>query len=189
MSAARTLRLSGSGCQPSITRLSATLLLSVHLLGPAQNIGVRVALDAAVQELVARGEPIEQAGPAPAGAENHGVAPDHGQFAPPVDERRPSAQARWSRRRSSRRGRQRRGPAAAPQSRDRNRAALTYGAQGQMDGLQRPATRRAAVSGGIRQRYPSFRRRNLPAPGNRCPRRKTSSARPTGWRRSARRAD
>src|SRR6185437_13594949 len=47
--------------------------LPVQLFRPAQNIRVRVALDAAVEELVSRGERIDQAGPAPAGAENYGI--------------------------------------------------------------------------------------------------------------------
>jgi hypothetical protein len=48
--------------------------------GAAEDVVIGVALDAAVQELIAGCQLIEQAGPAPPHAEYHRIAPHHCQF-------------------------------------------------------------------------------------------------------------
>src|SRR5690348_4146966 len=53
---------------------------TVQGLGAAENVIVGIGLDAAIQELIGRGELVDETRPAPANAEHHRVAPYHGQF-------------------------------------------------------------------------------------------------------------
>src|SRR4051812_41582998 len=56
-------------------------MAAVQRIRPSQDVGVEVAIEPAVQELVARSEPVEQARPAASGAEHNRIAPDNGELA------------------------------------------------------------------------------------------------------------
>src|SRR5205823_6271725 len=51
--------------------------LPVEFVRPAQDVRIGIAVDTAVEKLVAGSEAVEQARPAATGAEDHRITPDH----------------------------------------------------------------------------------------------------------------
>src|SRR5579872_1826232 len=66
-------------------QVQGDLVLTVECFRTTQNVGVTVAFDAAVEELVARREFVDQAGPAALHSEHHRIPPNDGQLAARIE--------------------------------------------------------------------------------------------------------